>query len=86
MASEESLKAVFIDKLQATYVQVNDVSGGCGQNFEAIIVSEQFTGKPTLQRHRLVNAAAKDIISKLHAFSQKTFTPTEWAQHQTANQ
>ncbi|RKP26917.1 hypothetical protein SYNPS1DRAFT_13464 [Syncephalis pseudoplumigaleata] len=44
--------------------------GGCGQNFEAIIVSEQFAGKSTLQRHRLVNSTAKDIISELHAFSQ----------------
>jgi len=32
----------------------------------------------TLARHRLVNTALKDEISKLHAFSQKSYTPAEW--------
>ncbi|KAJ3129172.1 hypothetical protein HK100_008790 [Physocladia obscura] len=47
-----------------------DKSDGCGQNFEVIVVSDLFDGKPLLARHRLVNDAAKDEISKIHAFSQ----------------
>jgi stress-induced morphogen len=43
------------------------------------IVSEQFVGKPTLKRHRAVHAALKEEIKNVHAFSQKTHTPEEWA-------
>jgi stress-induced morphogen len=32
----------------------------------------------TLARHRLVNSALKDEIARLHAFSQKSYTPEEW--------
>ncbi|KAI9594337.1 bola protein [Syncephalis fuscata] len=82
MASEDSLKEIFTDKLNAVHVEIQDVSGGCGQSFEAIIVSDQFAGKSLLQRHRLVNSVAKDTISQLHAFSQKTYTLDEWTKHQ----
>ncbi|KAM3586870.1 hypothetical protein VKS41_001923 [Umbelopsis sp. WA50703] len=61
--------------------EVVDNSGGCGQMFEVIIVSPLFKDKRTLARHRLVNDSLKDEISKVHAFSQKSYTPEEWAQH-----
>ncbi|TPX43510.1 hypothetical protein SeLEV6574_g05031 [Synchytrium endobioticum] len=75
---EQALRA----KLQATHVEVTDTSGGCGQSFEAVIVSELFAGRTLLQRHRLVNEALVSEISKIHAFSQKTFTPAQWAEKQ----
>jgi hypothetical protein len=31
---------------------------------------------------RLVNDLLKDEMTKIHAFSQKTYTPTEWANKQ----
>jgi stress-induced morphogen len=52
--------------------------GGCGQMFEAIIVSAQFEKKMTLARHRLVNAALKEEIAVIHAWTPKCFTPAEW--------
>jgi stress-induced morphogen len=52
--------------------------GGCGQMFEAIIVSVQFEKKMTLARHRLVNAALKEEIAAIHAWTPKCFTPAEW--------
>lgn len=52
--------------------------GGCGQMFEATIVSPQFAGKRSLQRHRLVNTALKEEIAALHAWTQKCYTPEEW--------
>jgi stress-induced morphogen len=52
--------------------------GGCGQMFEAIIVSAQFEKKMTLARHRLVNAALKEEIAAIHAWTPKCFTPAEW--------
>ncbi|CAO3681518.1 unnamed protein product [Umbelopsis vinacea] len=77
----ESLREVIKDCLQAEHVEVVDNSGGCGQMFEVIIVSNLFKDKRTLARHRLVNDTLKDEISKVHAFSQKSYTPEEWAQH-----
>jgi stress-induced morphogen len=52
--------------------------GGCGQMYEAIIVSPQFTKKTTLARHRLVNSALKDEIAAIHAWTPKCHTPEEW--------
>lgn len=54
------------------------VAGGCGQMFEAIIVSPQFAKKTTLARHRLVNGALKEEIAAIHAWTPKCFTPEEW--------
>lgn len=46
--------------------------------FEAIIVSPQFEKKTTLARHRLVNAALKEQIAAIHAWTPKCNTPEEW--------
>ncbi|KAJ3329027.1 hypothetical protein HDU76_008799 [Blyttiomyces sp. JEL0837] len=68
--------------LEAEHVGVVDTSDGCGNNFEVVVVSKMFEGKTTLQKHRMVNDAAKDLIAQVHAFSQKTFTPQQWADQQ----
>ncbi|KAI8867705.1 bola-like protein [Ramicandelaber brevisporus] len=60
------------------FVEVEDQSGGCGQAFKVCIVSPGFARITLLQRHRLVNEVLKDIIPRIHAFSQKTFTPEQW--------
>lgn len=52
--------------------------GGCGQMFEAIIVSPQFEKKTSLARHRLVNNALKAEIAAIHAWTPKCMTPAEW--------
>jgi hypothetical protein len=38
--------------------------------FEVVIVSPIFEGKRLLARHKLVNEALKEEISKVHAFTQ----------------
>lgn len=65
---------------------MEDLSDGCGGKFEAVIVSEQFNGKSLLQRHRLVNTALQEELKTIHAFSQKTFTPEQWKDHQQQQQ
>ncbi|KAK5114514.1 hypothetical protein LTR62_002449 [Meristemomyces frigidus] len=74
----DSLSTTLKDKLGASHVNIQDLSGGCGQMFEAIIVSPQFTKKTTLARHRLVNGALKEEIATIHAWTPKCFTPEEW--------
>ena len=59
--------------------------GGCGQAFEAMIVSPQFSGKGSLARHRLVNSALKEEIAAIHAWTPRCLTPEEWEKRQGAN-
>ncbi|KAI9149776.1 hypothetical protein H9P43_009955 [Blastocladiella emersonii ATCC 22665] len=80
--SVESLKQAILAKVQATHVDVEDKSGGCGAAFEVVIVSPLFEGKTLLQRHRLVNDLLKTEIGAMHAFSQKTYTPAQYEQMQ----
>lgn len=74
----EEFKQIIIDRLQATDVSVTDESGGCGQSFSVVIVSDIFEKKNKLARHRIVNNALKEIIANIHAFAQKTYTVEEW--------
>jgi len=80
--TEEYLKGKLKEELEADFVEVVDQSDGCGGKFEALIVSSKFEGKKLLARHRLVNAALAEELKKIHAFSQKTLTPTEWKDKQ----
>lgn len=54
------------------------VIGGCGQAFQAIIVSPQFEKKNMLARHRLVNSVLKSEIAAIHAWTPKCYTPEQW--------
>lgn len=75
MVSQAELEAAIHAKLgDIQTLFVSDVSGGCGQAYDVVIVSDQFEGKSTLQRHRLVHDRLKQEIAAMHAFSQKTYT------------
>ncbi|KFY95139.1 hypothetical protein V500_02923 [Pseudogymnoascus sp. VKM F-4518 (FW-2643)] len=76
--TEAGLKAALTEKIGATHVEIEDMSGGCGQAFSAIIVSPEFTKKTTLARHRLVNTALKAEIAAIHAWTPKCYTPEQW--------
>jgi len=55
---------------------------GDGSHFDALIVSEKFTGLSTLKRQQLVYVAVGKAITDgtLHAINIKAYTPTEWEQ------
>ncbi|CAG7919852.1 unnamed protein product [Penicillium olsonii] len=74
----DSLKNKLTETLQAVHVEVEDLSGGCGQAFQAVIVSPQFESKTMLARHRLVNSALKAEIAAIHAWTPKCYTPEQW--------
>ncbi|KAI9727294.1 MAG: hypothetical protein M1828_006913 [Chrysothrix sp. TS-e1954] len=82
----ETLKQKLEDSLGATHVDIEDMSGGCGQMFQAQIVSPQFAKKSTLMRHRLVNNTLKVEIAAIHAWTPKCFTPEEWEKRQQSAQ
>jgi len=78
----EYIEKKLLSALDATHVAVKDDSDGCGAKFSCVVVSGQFEGRPLLQRHRLVNAALAEELKTIHAFSQKTYTPQQWADQQ----
>ncbi|XP_072033846.1 bolA-like protein 2 [Amphiura filiformis] len=78
----ETVEKKLRDELEATHVEVIDDSGGCGAKFNTVIVSNKFTGKPLLQRQRMVHACLEEELKSIHAFSMKTMTPEQWEQKQ----
>ncbi|KAL1962958.1 hypothetical protein VTN77DRAFT_8804 [Rasamsonia byssochlamydoides] len=72
------LKSKLESQLEAQHVEIEDLSGGCGQSFQAIIVSPQFEKKTMLARHRLVNSVLKEEIAAIHAWTPKCYTPEQW--------
>ncbi|KAH6658001.1 bola-like protein [Truncatella angustata] len=81
--TEASLKSAITERLNAVHVEITDMSGGCGQAFTCTIVSPQFAGLNSLKRHRAVNAALKQEIAAIHAWSAKCQTPEEYEKTKT---
>lgn len=78
MVSSKELERRITEQFKPSHFEVRDVSDGCGQAYEIVVVSESFVGKSRLARHRAVNNALQNEIAQLHAFTQKNFTPEEW--------
>lgn len=61
------------------------VQGDDGVHFEALVVSDAFSGKLPLARHRLVYATLGDRMGgEIHALALRTLTPDELAREQQA--
>ncbi|KAL4874520.1 bola protein [Aspergillus karnatakaensis] len=82
VVTPDLLKSKLVEQLQAQHVEIEDLSGGCGQAFQAVIVSPQFEKKTMLARHRLVNSALKAEIAAIHAWTPKCYTPEQWQAQQ----
>lgn len=57
---------------------------GDGRHWFATIVSPEFEGKRSIQRHQQVYASLGDKMKndEVHALSIKAYTPAEWAAQQ----
>ncbi len=55
---------------------------GDGSHFDAVVVSDAFTGLTPIKKQRLVMDTVKAQIAsgELHALSIKTFTPEQWSE------
>lgn len=64
----------------------HNVPPGSESHFKVVMVSEEFTGKSLLQRHRWVNTVlADELANKIHALALHTYTGEEWtAKHGAA--
>jgi len=73
----DKIRSLIEESLPGSHVAVT----GDGRHFDALVVSEAFTGKTLIQRHRMVLDAVHDRIAseELHAISIKAKTPAEAA-------
>ena len=72
---EEDIKQLLELNIQNAIVTIT----GDGTHFEAIIVSEAFTGKTLVQQHQIVyQALGGKMGTDIHALSLQTYTPEQW--------
>ncbi len=71
----EEIKSLIGSGISASYIDVV----GDGTHFRAIVVSDDFENKITLDRHKLVyKALGESMVEDIHAISLKTYTPDQW--------
>jgi acid stress-induced BolA-like protein IbaG/YrbA len=79
MVTPESIQQDIEKGMRTSYLQVV----GDGQHFEAVIVSDEFSGLSRIQRQQRVNKTLGErMTGEIHALSMKTFTPQEWQEKQ----
>jgi acid stress-induced BolA-like protein IbaG/YrbA len=48
-------------------------------HFEAVVISSEFAGQTTLQRHQMIYATLGGLVGgEIHALSIRAYTPEEW--------
>lgn len=60
------------EKLDATNVDVEDISGGCGSMYRVEVESPKFKGVSLVKQHRMVNEVLKGDISEMHGLTINT--------------
>lgn len=58
--------------LSPFFLEVRDISGGCGSMYSINIISEKFNNISMIKQHRLVNSILKDEIKTWHGLQLKT--------------
>ena len=83
----DKIKQTLESSLNLHHFEIKDFTGrhlnheqhDGGFHLEAIIVSNDFTDKSLIERHKLVYASLGDLMKhEIHAFSMKTLTNDEW--------
>lgn len=82
----ERIRAVVQDSFHPVRLEIRDdsaahvghIGGGGMGHFKLLIVSEVFSGKTLVQRHRLVHDALRSLLeTDIHALNLTTKTPDE---------
>ena len=70
------------DKIEQGIAECEVFVDGDGRHFQAIVVSDTFSGKNMVQQHQLVYQTLGDKVGgeELHALSLSTYTNEEWQQ------
>ena len=87
MEIKKEIKKRLEKKLDLIHFEIKDFTGRHlnhklhegGFHLETTIVSDNFTDKPLIERHRLVYDAMGELMNhEIHALSMKTLTRGEW--------
>jgi BolA family transcriptional regulator, general stress-responsive regulator len=71
------LAPVRLDVINESHM--HNVPAGSESHFKLVIVSDAFSGKPLIARHRVVNKLLESQLKNdIHALSMHTYTPDEW--------
>lgn len=73
---EQTFKPEFLDVINESHM--HNVPAGSESHFKVTVVSEQFSGKMLLARHRLINKALSEELNNIHALAIHTMTPEEY--------
>ncbi|KAJ3991651.1 bola-like protein [Lentinula boryana] len=63
---EQHIREKLTEKFNPTSLQVQDISGGCGDFYAITIASDAFKGLPMVKQHRLVTETLKKEIEGIH--------------------
>jgi acid stress-induced BolA-like protein IbaG/YrbA len=76
----DELKSIISASLRCEYIDVD----GDGRHWTALVVSPEFEGKRSIQRHQRVfsTLGARMKTDEVHALSIHALTPAEWAKAQ----
>jgi acid stress-induced BolA-like protein IbaG/YrbA len=76
VVTPDDIRRYLLAGLPCTHLEV----GGDGHHFEAVIVSDRFSGLSKVRQHQLVYQVLGDRMrEEIHALSMQTFTPEQWA-------
>lgn len=85
MSVQQQIEQQLRDRFAPTHLEVDNeshmhnVPEGSESHFRVVLVTEQFEGKPLVQRHRAVNSVlAGQLRGSVHALALHTMTPEEW--------
>ncbi|XP_068231874.1 bolA-like protein 3 [Palaemon carinicauda] len=62
---------------QATAIEVQDISGGCGSMYEVWVESIDFKGLNRVKQHKLITQTLKKEIKDMHGLRITTSIPEE---------
>jgi len=65
-----------------SHIVVTDLTG-TKDHWEALIVSEAFSGKTPIEQHQMVYTALGELMAgPVHALALKTYSPENWAKQE----
>ena len=79
----EAVKELIQEGIPGANIEVVDTTG-TKDHFSAIVISDSFEGLSLVEQHQAVYQTVGDHMTKeIHALQLKTYSPTQWAQHNT---
>mmetsp|Transcript_17061 Transcript_17061/g.35139 ORF Transcript_17061/g.35139 Transcript_17061/m.35139 type:complete len:96 (+) Transcript_17061:171-458(+) len=75
-SSEEKIRSSILSGFsEDTFVEVKDISGGCGSMYAIEVESVDFKGVSKVKQSRMVNDLIKAEIGDMHGLTLKTRVP-----------